>query len=223
MAFIGVLLFPGVGPAQAKPKHGTTLAVAYAISQPYPYNALAFDGVYQGNLFSNLSLEYFIFPNWALTAAMGNDVLKWDKDQWIVDPVSQTAVTNVYLDTWHYMGGVKFLPWGEFDLEDFWKVSPYFTLEGGALDFQAVRFADTVKGTSTGLAYYYTIVPMVGGGLGVEFGLPGEDEESEILTFFSRHVRFFAGVKYFVGFTPSTLQYIPLQFGLKLKFDGINL
>ena len=58
---------------------------------------------------------------------------------------------------------------------------------------------------------------MVGVGAGLEFGTPGEDEESGALRFFSNNIRFFIAIKYFVGFTPSSLQYVPVQVGLKVR------
>jgi len=192
-------------------KNEMRFAVTYAASQPYPYNDLTFSGIYAGNLLSNVSLEYSLSPYWAVTGAFGNDVLKWQYNQWTVDPVNQIAVTNVYLNTWHYLAGIKSSPWGEFVQDRFWKLNPYFTLEAGLLDLQAVDL-------SSGFVDYEAFVPMAGAGVGLEVGVPGEEEESEALRFFSRNVRFFAGLKYFVGFTPYSLQYLPLYFGMKIKF-----
>ena len=203
---------------EAREKEPPPFAFTWCASQPYPYNTLTFDGVYQGNLLSNLSLECSLSPYWSLTAAYGNDVLAWKNNTWIEDPVSQMAVSNVYLNTWHYLGGVKFFPWGEFIHDNYWRLAPYFTLEGGKLDLGAMGFSDPLRSISDGFIYYSVNAPVVGWGLGLEVGTPGEEEESEALRFFSRNVRFFLGLKYFLAFTPYNLQYLPLQFGVKIKF-----
>ncbi len=204
-------LLAAFGAAPACAKFHPTFAIAWAACQPYPYNGLTFSDIYQGNLLSNLSLEWFPFHRLALTAAVGNDVLDWNKDQWKEDPDGLVVLNNVYLNTWHTMGGAKFFPWGEIISDNFWRLEPFLTAEGGQLDLEVIS-----KGTDHVLQYS-TSAAMAGIGIGLEVGTPGEEEDSEILRFFSRNLRFLIALKYFVGFTPSSLQYVPLQFGLKIR------
>src|SRR5437867_1319931 len=97
MSLVFLLGAPPLGYAREKAR--PLFAIAWCASQPYPYNALTFEDVYQGNLFSNLSLECPLSAYWSLTAAYGNDVLAWKNNQWTVDPVNKVTVSNVYLDT----------------------------------------------------------------------------------------------------------------------------